>query len=528
MAKSRLVVGVTDIASNFPDIVNHWDYKLNYPLTPLDVVFDDKNKYYWRCPKCCNLVFKTPRAYSKTSCLLCRKIEAGLDMLSKKPLFTARFWDSTANPGKIVGSVPARSNIPIQWRCKTCGGIWKMAPAFIRNQDGCPICAGKILCKGINDLKTLHPDICEEWDYERNIGKDPSDYLPNSKEQVWWKCKRCGVSRQTSIRRRIENPYCYCLNDTSRGVRNLATEAPLYVAKYWDYTKNSVVPVNVAAYSATEYWFRCSACGNSWKKKAQLVTDLQECPYCSTSAVSRKYVASGVNDIVTKHPEIKNFIKEWDTELNKKSPEEHYIMQDKVCWVCPDCNFHYMTSTEKRLRGDGCPDCRHSSGRTAVKKVLDKLGIEYEMNVGFRVNWAKGERVDFYIKGTGINRNSADVSLDMYDVAIEIDNMKHFEPKYGEDCFKKVANGDNMKTKACYEKNYHLLRIPYAPPKNYEYSKVVDYMEKYILFFLETHKVPKNIIEFYSKLKFSNYASYAKKQNKLIDFIMYGVDSKKK
>lgn len=60
------------------------------------------------------------------------------------------------------------------------------------------------LQKGINDLKTLRPDLVEEWDYEKNSFL-PTDITCGSGRKVWWKCSKCGHSWTIEIQRRAKN-----------------------------------------------------------------------------------------------------------------------------------------------------------------------------------------------------------------------------------------------------------------------------------------------------------------------------------
>ncbi len=46
----------------------------------------------------------------------------------------------------------------------------------------CNKSSGKV-CKHDN-LLVLHPELCQEWDYERNA-KGPQKYAPGSSSKVW-------------------------------------------------------------------------------------------------------------------------------------------------------------------------------------------------------------------------------------------------------------------------------------------------------------------------------------------------------
>lgn len=86
------------------------------------------------------------------------------------------------------------------------------------NGSGCPICAGKEVLVGFNDLLTFYPLVCEEWDYDKNK-KGPQEYTKKSGEKVFWKCKNCGKSWICEIRSRTKNktgcPNCSSSKQTS-------------------------------------------------------------------------------------------------------------------------------------------------------------------------------------------------------------------------------------------------------------------------------------------------------------------------
>lgn len=60
---------------------------------------------------------------------------------------------------------------------------------------------------GINDLKTLYPDLINDWDYEKNRNL-PEVYLPGSREKAFWKCRKCGNEWEAVIRSRNKGHGC--------------------------------------------------------------------------------------------------------------------------------------------------------------------------------------------------------------------------------------------------------------------------------------------------------------------------------
>ena len=53
----------------------------------------------------------------------------------------------------------------VWWRAD-CGHEWQASPKSRSAGEKCPICAGKRVIPGINDLATINPELAEEWSGE--------------------------------------------------------------------------------------------------------------------------------------------------------------------------------------------------------------------------------------------------------------------------------------------------------------------------------------------------------------------------
>ena len=65
----------------------------------------------------------------------------------------------------------------------------------------CPYCSNFKLLVGYNDLKTLFPDVANEWDVENN-DKNAEEYIAGSHEKVNWICSKCGNKWSAMIKER--------------------------------------------------------------------------------------------------------------------------------------------------------------------------------------------------------------------------------------------------------------------------------------------------------------------------------------
>ena len=117
-------------------------------------------------------------------------------------------WDYEKN-GTITPEMVARgSDKKAWWKCER-GHEWETS---IKNRtmanSGCPICDGKIILQGFNDLATwcMKNDktyLLDEWDYEKNGELTPQSVAPKTSKKVWWRCEM-GHSWKASINSRTQ------------------------------------------------------------------------------------------------------------------------------------------------------------------------------------------------------------------------------------------------------------------------------------------------------------------------------------
>lgn len=146
----------------------------------------------------------------KSGCPVCagKKVLEGFnDLASQYPLL-AEEWDVVANE-KSAMNIYIGSTKPEYWICSK-GHHWQASvQQRVRTGSGCPYCAGQRAIPGETDVKTIDSQLIEKWDYEKNVGISPEMFLPQSKIEVWWKCKR-GHSWKASIRKRYKQKVRYC------------------------------------------------------------------------------------------------------------------------------------------------------------------------------------------------------------------------------------------------------------------------------------------------------------------------------
>ena len=117
-------------------------------------------------------------------------------------------WDYEKNKDINPEYVCIDSNNEYWWKCQTCEYEWLAAPSTRHRGTGCPHCSGRVPKPGVDDLLTIYPELCKEWDYSKNTIL-PSEVLPGSGKKVWWKCSICGNEWKTEVRVRA-SMNCGC------------------------------------------------------------------------------------------------------------------------------------------------------------------------------------------------------------------------------------------------------------------------------------------------------------------------------
>ena len=191
-----------------PEIAKEWDYEKNQRLEPTQVTSGNDTKVFWKCSKC-GYVWKASigsRA-NGSGCPACAGLilQKGInDFQTMRPDKVGE-WDELSNNGLKPEDVAYRSTRKVWWRCSKCGGKYPQRIADKSDGHGCPICTGKMIVKGINDLSTNNSKLAEEWDYEKNVGITPDMIAPQSNQKVWWICSKCGHSWPATVYSRNGN-----------------------------------------------------------------------------------------------------------------------------------------------------------------------------------------------------------------------------------------------------------------------------------------------------------------------------------
>ena len=361
----------------------------------------------------------------------------------------AKTWDYERNGSLTPEHVACKSNKKFYWKCER-GHSWETTVANRAAGNGCVYCANQKVLVGFNDLATILPDLADEWNYEKNEGKKPQDYLYGSTKKVWWKCKKGHEWQATISSRKAGNGCRICSNrKVTKGYNDLATKYP-EIANEWDYETNlSLKPDMVGPASKRIVNWKCPK-GHCYDMRVDHRVRGCGCPYCSSQ---RPIV--GETDFLTLHPDI---AREWDYEKNEGKRPENFTgtSGQMVYWICPN-NHSYCATIAHRVYGTGCPKCAESRLEKYTEKWLVKSSIDYKTQVRFKD-----------LKGVGNHPLSYDFGIKLrgrYKYLIECQGVQHYEPfEYfgGEEQFEKQKLHDELKREYAIGKGITLIEIPYT------------------------------------------------------------------
>lgn len=336
-------------------LLDEWDKEKNASFTPDNVTRGSSRKMWWKCEKGHSYLTEIRLKTQGCKCPYCtnRMVIAEENSLAATNPELAAQWDLARNgdlkPTQVVGG----SSKKVWWRCgqghSWCAGIASRA----LGGAGCPVCAGKAVMSGDNDLQTAFPEIAAQWDIKKNGGLHPDQVTPSSNRKVWWQCEK-GHSYWMQIASRVQRhsgcPYCAGVK-VLPGFNDLASHNPDIAAQCHPSKNGSLTPEQVTYGSTKRVWWLCPR-GHEWKSVITARTYMGSgCPVCSN-----RVIQTGYNDLQTLYPAL---AAEWDTEKNAPLTPDQIIRSSgkKVWWRCRLGHSYQMSPWDRTSRNCECPYC---------------------------------------------------------------------------------------------------------------------------------------------------------------------------
>lgn len=220
-AGRKLITGVNDFATLYPEVAFEWDYSKNN-VSPSDIFPKTNKKYYFRCPKGHSYLQSPNNKVSKNyRCPYCsgQALLTGYNDLQTVYPEIAKEWDCSKNE-KGPSDYRYGSGYKAWWVCNKCGLTYQSPiNAHIKGHK-CPYCSGQKVATGKNDLQTLYPETAKEYSDKNNI---PVNLISaHSHHKVLWNCPFCGNEYAATVNHRtLGGTECPTCSKPSKGERKV-------------------------------------------------------------------------------------------------------------------------------------------------------------------------------------------------------------------------------------------------------------------------------------------------------------------
>ena len=433
----KVLSGINDLATLYPNIAKEWDTEKNGDLLPTMVSAGSGKKVWWKCRKgheWQSLI--NSRTLQHTGCPFCRleqqtsfpeqailfycsqvtnaesrnmdfgkEIDIYLPEYKTGIEYNGIFWHRSKNDsdtkkvdffanknirivtlaesernnvyGDIIEYVYNSSNKDsLNWAIQRLFELIGLSEVNIDTiSDASKIYDQYITIEKENSLANKYPEIAKQWNYEKNLSLKPEMIMPTSNKKIWWKCHK-GHEWQAVVSSRVSggNGCPYCSGQkVLTGYNDLCTTNS-DIAFEWHPTKNGdLLPSMVSAGTAKKVWWICPVCKKSYQTAIYHRTNGKGCPYCSS-----RIIESGVNDLASLNPTLAT---KWNFEKNGDLLPSMVSFHSgrNVWWKC-SLGHEWQATVANRVKDRGCPYC-------AGKKVLSGFNDLTTTNPILALEW---------------------------------------------------------------------------------------------------------------------------------------------
>lgn len=289
-AGKRLLPG-QDLQSVYPSVAEQWHPTRNGPAAPDQFLPGSHRSVWWQCPQGHEWKALIKTRVEGNGCPICsnRIVRPGVNDLKTAAPLLAKQWHPTKNGTLTPDRILPGSSRKVWWRCQR-GHEWQAEVQSRVAGKGCPVCSGRAVLSGDNDLESYAPDIAAQWNWEKNGLLRPSQVSAHSNRRVWWKC-RLGHEWNSPVSSRTFNrtdcPYC-AGRKVLPGFNDLKTLEPKVAAQWHPTLNEQLEPTQVMPGCRKKVWWKCTD-GHEWKAVIYSRTGSQKCgcPVCAGRTARR-------------------------------------------------------------------------------------------------------------------------------------------------------------------------------------------------------------------------------------------------
>ena len=372
---SRPIPGTNDLGTLYPWLEKQWDSEANGDLKPSNVFPKSNRRVSWICEQGHKWEAKIYHRTDGQGCPYCagqKPILGETDLDTLEPAIS-RQWHPTQNGNRRPSEFTRFSHFGAIWPCDE--GHEYTAPIYRRSRGcGCPVCDGKKIVPGVNDLASRSPSLKKEWDWEKNSDAIPETVALHDNRKYHWICQKCGHEWKASPNNRASGKGCpncagHCVYPE---INSFAAVNPQLIDQ-WDVDKNFPLTAwEVAAYDNRDYYWLCNH-GHSFTASPANRTKGTGCPYCKG-----KLPVIGINDFATICPTVTT---EWHPTKNEHHQPENFLANShaEVWWMCNE-GHEWKQMIYERANGSKCPYCNQRkaiSGENDVGTLFPTICKEW-------------------------------------------------------------------------------------------------------------------------------------------------------
>jgi len=290
--RKTAVASDKSLAARYPNLLKEWHPTKNPDISPSDVLPGSHRKVWWICSKGHEWQAQIKSRTEGSGCPVCtnREVRVGENDLATTHPILVHQWHISKNGTLAPQMFVAGSLRKVWWVCER-GHEWKATIASrASNGNGCPVCDGKQVVAGENDLCSLFPEIAAEWHPTQNGNLFPQQVTPYSNRRVWWLCSAghaytMAIAARTS--RGSDCPYCTG-RKVLQGFNDLATLEPELAAQWHPELNGNLMPEMITTGSHKKVWWQCQN-GHAWKTVVYSRAKAKSgCPVCAGKVSEEK------------------------------------------------------------------------------------------------------------------------------------------------------------------------------------------------------------------------------------------------
>jgi hypothetical protein len=201
---TRVLPGVTDLSTTHPHVASELD---SHSRSAFSLTSRSDYNAGWACSSGHSYRMRVYERVALEQCPVCTR-EANMvgHNITATHSDIAAQWHPTKNKHLCPEHFTHGSGTTVWWLCHH-GHDYQAKVERRTAGAGCPVCAGRRLVKGVNDLASREPVMVLEFHPWLNGPLEPDEVFP-SDTRFWWRCLEAGHVLQQTVQHRRQSAGC--------------------------------------------------------------------------------------------------------------------------------------------------------------------------------------------------------------------------------------------------------------------------------------------------------------------------------